>query len=144
MKTKYWGILLIIVLAVFFARPIVNHVKILLLISEEFPQIPVKPLKILTSPPLHQQIELDSSKGRVKADLFIPKQSGLTPALILAMGVKTAPQDKSVILGFAETMSRLGYVVFWPRLKILDEGISSFDEPGTFITAFKYLESKKA
>lgn len=140
METKYWGILLIIVLVVFSARPIVNHIKILLLISEEFPQIPVKPLKILTASPLHQEIELDSSSGKVKADLFIPQKGGLKPALILAMGVKTAPQDKSVILGFAETMSRLGYVVIWPRLKILDEGISSFEEPGTFITAFKYLE----
>ncbi len=141
MKNKYLGILLIIVLAVFFARPIVSHIKVLLLISEEFPQIPVKPLKILTASPRHQEMELDSPYGKIKADLFIPKQGGLTPALILAMAVKTAEKDRPIVLGFAETMSRLGYVVIWPRLKILDEGVSSFEEPETFITAFKYVEA---
>lgn len=143
MRTKYVALFLIIVLVIVFAKPLVSHAKILLLISEEFPQIPFKPLKSLTSPPLHQEIELDSAGGKIKADLFIPKEEGLKPALILAMAVKTAEKDRAVVLGFAETMSRLGYVVIWPRLKVLDEGISTFEEPETFVKSFQYLEDLK-
>jgi pimeloyl-ACP methyl ester carboxylesterase len=62
-----------------------------------------------------------------------------TPAVILALGVKTNPRDKPVILDFAQALSRLGYVVLWPRLQALDKGASMLEQPGTFIVSFRYL-----
>jgi dipeptidyl aminopeptidase/acylaminoacyl peptidase len=83
----------------------------------------------------------------VVADLFVPaRRFGLLepsarPALVLAMGIKTAPKDRPIILGFADTLARLGFVVLWPRLKVLDQGVSLPEEPETFVLGVRYLES---
>lgn len=147
MKTKVFLFLLaiIFVLGVIFLKPLIVHVKTILFISEQFPQIPVKPLSILTSPPTHSKVKLDSPNGKIVADLIVPPPRYNTdgdkprPAIILAMGVKTQEKDKVILLNFAQTLARLGYVVFWPRLEILDKGVSSFEEPETFIKSFDYL-----
>lgn len=147
MKTKVslFLLMLIFALGVIFFKPMIASFKVVLFISEQFPQIPVKPLSVLTSPPLHSKVQFDSPNGNVVADLIVPtEQLGTTskkqkPALILAMGVKTQEKDKVILLNFAKTLARLGYTVFWPRLEILDKGVSSFEEPETFIKSFEYL-----
>lgn len=141
MKTKvsFFLLMLIFALGVIFLKPLITHIKVILFISEQFPQIPLKPLSVLTSEPLHSKIQFDSPNGKVVADLIVPKKPQLRPALILAMGVKTQEKDKIILLNFAKTLGRLGYVVFWPRLEILDKGVSSFEEPETFIKSFEYL-----
>lgn len=125
---------------IWFLGPISTHVKAILLLSEEFPQIPVKPLGLVTKTPDHRVVEFDSNNGKVIADLFIPIVGKKHPALILAMGVRIQEKDKPIILHFGRTMARLGHVVLWPRLKILDQGIPSFEEPETFVRGFEYLE----
>ena len=60
------------------------------------------------------------------------------------MGVKTNEKDKLVILDFADSLSRLGYIVFWPRLEILEKGLSDFEKPSTFVASYKYLENQKS
>lgn len=141
MKSKVSLFLLAIVFAlgVIFLKPLITHIKVILFISEQFPQIPVKPLSLLTSSPVQTKIELNSPNGKVVADLIAPKKPQPRPALVLAMGVKTQEKDKIILLNFAKTLARLGYVVFWPRLEILDKGVSSFEEPETFIKSFEYL-----
>jgi hypothetical protein len=125
----------------FWRGAIATHAKVLLLLSEEFPQVPVKPLHALTDPPVHETIRLEAPHGTVVADLFRPggESGGARPAVVLAMGIKTKPTDRPLILGFADTMSRLGYVVIWPRLEALDQGISLPENPETFVTAHRYL-----
>lgn len=132
-------LLVILLLGVIFQKQLATHLKIVLFITEEFPQIPVKPLGIFTKQPIHQKVELDSVNGKIVADLFIPTSSGPKSAVIVAMGIKTAEDDKPLIVKFSDTLSRLGYIVFWPRLKVLDEGISLPEEPDTFINSFEYL-----
>lgn len=141
-KRKYLLLifLIILIIVLIFHKQIGTHIKIILFITEEFPQIPIKPLGLITQKPQHNKIELQSINGRIVGDLFIPKGSSKESAVILAMGVKTQEKDKSIVLHFAQTMARLGYVVFWPRLDSLDRGISLPEEPETFIEAFKYLE----
>lgn len=147
MKSKASLFLLAIVFAlgVIFLKPLITYIKVILFISEQFPQIPIKPLSALTSEPLHSTVQFDSPNGKVVADLIVPAErfdmisKKQKPALILAMGVKTQTKDKVVLLNFAKTLARLGYVVFWPRLEILDKGVSSFEEPETFIKSFEYL-----
>ncbi len=60
--------------------------------------------------------------------------------MILAMGVKTSEEDKPLLWHFGNTMARLGYMTFWPRLEVLDKGESLPEEPETFVESFKYLE----
>jgi hypothetical protein len=148
MSAKYViaGLVLLIALAgLLWTKPIESHVKASLLLSQELPQVPLKPLHLLTSAPVHQELQLDSAHGRIAADLFIPtSRFGSTrpdarPAIILAMGIKTNPKDRPRILGLADTLSRLGYVVLWPRLQALDEGVPLAEEPETFVTSFQYL-----
>lgn len=132
-------LLAITVTGIIFQKQISTHFKIILFITQQFPQIPVKPLGLLTKLPTHQKVELESENGKIVADLFIPQGDGKKGAVIVAMGIKTAEKDKPLLLKFADTMARLGYVVFWPRLKALDEGISLPEEPETFTLAFKYV-----
>lgn len=132
----------------FFHKTIAANFKTVLFISESFPQIEYKPLSSITQEPTHSKFELDSKNGKVAVDLFTPKEKYTPkskkekPAIIIAMGVKTAEKDEPLILNFGETLSRLGHVVLWPRLKLLDEGVSLPEDPDTFITAFEYLEKQ--
>lgn len=141
-KFKYL-IFVFVFLAIFlavFQKTLATHLKVFFLLTQEFPQIKIKPLGWVTPQPQQQTVELENLNGHpVVVDMFSPGQKRY-PAVILTMGVKTAEKDKPVILGFAQTLARLGYVVAWPRLKILDEGVSQMEEPETFLTIFEYLE----
>lgn len=143
MKVKLFVILLVAAfIGVGFRSQIITHAKAFLLISEEFPQIPVKPLGLITKAPEHRTIGI-SDGSVITADLFLPARQP-APALILAMGVRTQEKDKPILLHFAQTMARLGYVVLWPRRESLDKGVPSFEEPETFIEGFEFLEEHKA
>lgn len=144
-KISVVGLLSLLLLGLVFQKQLTTHGKILLFISEQFPQIPTKPLGLVTKESVRQQLELNSVNGSVVADLFYPARSPSDgrPALIIAMGIKTADKDKPVILHLAQTLARLGYVVIWPRLKVLDQGQSLPEEPATFVEAFKYLSNVK-
>ncbi len=135
-------LLVILITGLLFQKQLSTHLKIILFISEQFPQIPVKPLGLLTPNPEHNRVEFETSNGKVVADLFIPRSNNTKSALIVAMGIKTAEDDKPLILHFADSLARLGYVVFWPRLQALDQGQALPEEPETFIKAFEYLEKE--
>lgn len=142
MKKLFIFAAIIILLVIVFQKQISTHLKIVLFITQQFSQISIKPLGLLTLKPAHQKVELNSSNGKIVADLYIPpgyKHS----AVIIAMGVKTQPKDKPLILNFAQTMARLGYITFWPRLEVLDQGQSLPEEPETFVESFKYLQNLK-
>lgn len=136
-------LLLVLVVAIslgfVFQKQLTTHFKIVLFITEEFPQISIKPLGVVSLRPFRQELELDSLNGKIVGDLFLPVGADKKPAVILAMGVKTSEKDQPLLFHFAETMARLGYVTFWPRLEVLDRGESLPEEPETFIESFKYL-----
>jgi len=121
------------------------HVKAMLLLAQEVPQVPVKPLGALTNTPLHERIALASAHNAMVADLFRPVprfgtiQPHTEPAIMLALGVKTKASDRKLILAFAQTLSRLGYVVLWPRLRALDRGLPLLETPQTFVWGVQYL-----
>ncbi|MBI4496427.1 MAG: hypothetical protein HY689_00790 [Chloroflexi bacterium] len=144
---KRLAILLIITgLLIMFRDALVIHTKTLLLVAEELLQAPVKPLAVLTTPPEHRELPLDSPHGRINADLFLPTQrfgspeANSRPAVIIAMGIRTTDQTRPEVLGFARTLGRLGFVVLWPRLAALDAGTPALEEPATLLAGFRYLE----
>ena len=139
--------LTLILVVVVWYTPLTTHAKVLLLLSQELPQSPVKPLGLLTPEPIHAQRQLQSPHGPVVADLFLPAarfgrpQPRRRPAVILALGVKLAEErDRPILLGFARTLARLGFVVLWPRLEALDAGAALPEEPDTFVAGIRFLE----
>src|SRR5688572_583340 len=111
------GLLLVVLAVLLWRRPLETHAKAMLFLSEQLPQVPLKPLHLVTSAPAHRTLELDSAHGTIAADLFVPtpRFGGAgrdpRPAVILAMGIKTKPQDRPLLLSVADSLSRLGYVV---------------------------------
>jgi dienelactone hydrolase len=140
-------VLLLALLATASQRWLVPHARTILLLSQELPQSPVRPLHLLTHQPRHEQLRLESSAGPIVADLFAPTrwfgpaEPGPRPAIVVAMGVKLSDHDRRVLLRFADTLARLGFVVLFPRLVALDQGVSRPEEPTTFIAAVRHLQA---
>ncbi len=122
-------------------QPIKAHAKTLLFISESFPQITVKPLGWFTKEPGAERVEFGEEQ-EIVADLVVPQRQGKYPAIIFAMGVYTQEKDRALLLDVADTFARLGYVVLWPRSKVLDKEEGILEDPQIFIESFKYLESR--
>lgn len=133
---------IVILITIFFVihRPLAAASKVLLLVSQEFPQIPFKPLHRITSKPSMEKVQF--GKQKIVGDLFVPHNTNKKPAIIIAMGVKTSDKDRPILLSFCETLARLGYVVLWPRRVDLEKDVIRFEEPQTFIDGFSYLEER--
>jgi acetyl esterase/lipase len=126
--------------------PAAGYVKAMLFVGEMFPQAPIRPLEWISGEPRVERIELPSPNGPIVVELFTPtpRFPALAPArrpvIIIAMGVRTSEDDRPIMLRFATTLSRLGYIVAWPRLAPLDRGEAQLERPETFATTFRYLE----
>lgn len=134
-------IFLVVFLLFIFAIPIQTHIKTILFLTREFPLSPVQPLIWLTPKPEYKRIEIKVQDEKIIADLVMSPNAEKNPAVILAMGVRTQAKDKPLILNFADTLARLGYIVFWPRSETLEKGVPSFENPYVFVKSFQYLES---
>ena len=147
-KRRYVVLLLLLALTVIFRQPLATNAKVILLISQEFPQIPIKPLDLVTNAPDHRHLLLSSPHGPIVADLYLPRpllgEAHSEPALILAFGVKVPQSAKPDVLRLADALARLGYVTIWPRLRSLDQEHAGIEEPSTFLRAFAYLETLPA
>lgn len=121
-----------------------THFKAFFLVSQEFPGFPIKPLGLVTKGPEHRKIELESQNGKVIGDIFVPSipYKNPRPAIVLALGVYTVEENRKTILHFAQTLSKLGYIVLWPRLANLENGIVTHEEPETFVQSFLYLKNR--
>lgn len=135
------GVVVVVILLSFY--PLKTHLKAFFLISQEFPEFPIKPLGLISREPEHSRVELESQNGKIIADFFVPSSphKNPRPAVVLALGVYAVEENRKAILNFAQTFSRLGYIVFWPRLENLENGIVAHEEPETFIQSLLYLES---
>ena len=122
-----------------------THAKVVLLLSQELPQCPFKPMAWLTPKPIHKRVRLETADGVVVGDLFRPaRRSELPedrtlPAVVLAFGMTLHERDRPILLGLARTLARLGFVVLWPRLESVDAGSPLPEEPGTFGAGVGYL-----
>lgn len=119
--------------------PLLAISRVFLLISEQFPQIPIKPLHLLTNQPKHQRVSFGEG---IVGDLFLPNYTSKRPAAVVAMGVRTNEKDLPILLAFCDSLARLGYVVLWPRLEALDQEKIKFEQPQTFVDSFHYLASR--
>ncbi|MCS6801449.1 MAG: acetylxylan esterase [Chloroflexota bacterium] len=120
-------------------------VKALLLLFDVFP-VPLKPLRLVTAAPGRSRTIAPSPGGPVVTDCWLPGAPwrGRRPAIIIAMGVRTAPHDRPVIGRFATSLARLGFVVCWPRLVALDRGRPGIEQAETFVRAVETLAQHPA
>ncbi|MEX2008239.1 MAG: hypothetical protein WD850_02025 [Candidatus Spechtbacterales bacterium] len=145
--TKRWVLAAVIaalsfllVLGIIFRGPLGTHAKTILFVTQEFPS-PVKPLTWVSDEPRHEQVIFDSDNGPVVGDLFIPAANEERyPAVIITLGVRMGDENYPVLLHFAETLSRLGYVALWPRLETVERRQEHFERPETFVAAYQYLQ----
>jgi hypothetical protein len=114
--------------------------KTVLLLFDLFPA-PVKPARWLSAAPRRRRTVEPAPAGVVVTDCWYPGAPwrGQRPAIVIAMGVRTAPHDRPVIGRFAASLARIGFVVCWPRLAALDRGRPGVEQPETFVRAVERL-----
>ncbi|MCS7002186.1 MAG: hypothetical protein NZ518_04980 [Dehalococcoidia bacterium] len=133
-----------IVVALVVAPPVAAHGRTLLTLADLVPIAPTSPLALITSPPGRATVTLQSPAGPVIMDLWQPDRAVARPAIILAMGVRSKPEDRPILFRFAETFARQGFVVAWPRHERLDQLATTIEHPATFLTAFEALAANPA
>jgi dienelactone hydrolase len=138
MRPALAGAIVAVVLSLLLTPPGRTAGKAALLVSEQFPHIPVKPLRWMSSPPTVEQVELDAGQP-ILADVVIPDQRGKHPVIILAMGVRTLDEDRPVLLGLADTLARLGYLTMWPRSRAIEAREIFLEDPEVFVRSVLYV-----
>lgn len=140
-KNKLWGFLFFLLIIIILWKPIVTNTKALLLISQEFPQVPVKPLHFVTKKPIQEYIEFGEEE-KIMADIVRPADQKTHPAVILAMAVRIHENDRHIILGLADSLARLGYISLWPRSKNIEDGSRKFEDSKVLKESFNYLKTR--
>src|SRR3972149_70071 len=127
-------------LTVFFATPFGRPaLKTLLLVPEVVPDFPVRPLKYFSREPKVEEVTLKVGDMDIKADLYTPQDNKKHPAVIFTLGVVVTKQDSTVVK-FAQSLSRLGFVVLVPDLPDFVSGFVWTDSVETLISAVEFLD----
>ena len=138
MRPVLAGAIVAVVLSLLLTPPGRTAGKAALLVSEQLPHIPVKPLRWISPQPLVERLELGTGQGII-ADLVVPARRGPHPAIILVMGVRTLDEDRPLLLGLADTLARLGYLTIWPRSRAIEAREIWLEEPEVFVETVRYL-----
>lgn len=124
-----------------FFKPAKVTLSTILFIPQVFPQIPIKPLELISQDITVESIEFLSGQKKVVGKIWRIDDSKPRPAIIIAMGVRTAEHDQPVIANFAQALAKIGFVVVFANLSDLQNTQVRIEEKETFIEAFKYLEN---
>jgi pimeloyl-ACP methyl ester carboxylesterase len=139
----------LVLTAPLWSAPAAAQARTLLLLTQELPQSPVRPLEALTAPPAEARLLLEGPEGPVVADLYspLPRLPWGTEhpraAIVLALGVALDEADRGALRHLAATLARLGYVVLWPRSAPLEAGAPALESPQTFVTAVEHLRRRQ-
>ena len=135
-------LLLIILVISFLVTPWGRPVgKTILLVPEVIPDFPIRPLKFFSREPTIEEVTLKVGDKDIKADLYKPNDNKTHPAIILTLGVVVTRKDK-VITNFAQTISRLGFIVLVPDLPDFLSGFVWTDSVETMVSSVEYLEEQ--
>jgi len=115
--------------------------KTALVVPELLPDAPVRPLRWVTAPPLHEEHGYDSPAGHVDFDLYLPRSGGQHGAIILYTGAFGLRHDDSFVQA-AEALARSGAVVMVPESSALREGEIRPDEVLALREALAYLRAR--
>jgi acetyl esterase/lipase len=135
------GAALALTVAVVFTHPGRVAVKTVLVLPELLPDVPVRPLLWVTSPPRHEEHGFESAVGHVDFDLYLPAAEGRHGAIIIYTGAFGLRRDPSFVQA-AEALARTGAVVMVPESAALRNGEILPDEVDALHEELAYLRAR--
>lgn len=139
-KQGIFGGVLLLFLLIFFLKPVTTAVSTTLFLTQVLP-LPVKPQEWVTRKPKIEAVEFFSDSKKVVGQIFRPDNNKTHPALIATMGVRTSEKDKLTMANFAQSLSRMGFVVLVANLEDLEKEKIKIQGKEVFLSEFRYLES---
>jgi acetyl esterase/lipase len=134
-----------VVLALFltglFSHPGQVGLKTLAILPEVFPNAPVRPLALVSSPPAHRELTWQSPAGRVDADLYAPAQPGRYGGIVLYTGAFGLRRDVNLVR-FAEALARCGAIVLVPESESLQRGDIRPEESQALVQSLELLRAE--
>lgn len=119
------------------------QIKATLFLLELIPNNLIKPLSWVTSKPTVTQVSYKTEKGeQIYADLWLPKDGGESPGMVLHLGVdidKTDPRAQQM----ANAMARLGIATLVPNLNSLHKRRVLETSKQELISAHQFLSEHK-
>ena len=116
-------------------------VKTTLIVSEVIPNFPIKIQRFVTSSPIIEERVVETSIGKVKADLYRPNDGKKHPATVLTLGIVVTRKD-SQLVKFAQALSREGFVVLAADLPDLTSGVVLNASIEGSVELFEYLSAQ--
>jgi hypothetical protein len=137
-KKIFWLGLLIILIIFFISSPGRVAIKTGLITAQVIPDFPIKPLKLFTKEPIVAEVK--STKGSTKfvADIYRPADEGTHQAAIFILG-SLATRENPLVVEIADSLARLGFVIFVPEEPELAAGHVSNTAIDYYVEVFEYL-----
>lgn len=146
MRNLFLYLLTIFIVWIFYAIfnvQLVNHIKTSLLMIQAFPDFKVKPLDVVPSIE-KKKITLNVNPEDVVVEMYLPKkfnEKRKGPAVIVASGVRLQDENLRTINSLSESLSKSGFIVFWPKRLSIDERKPRIENPETFIETIKFAKN---
>ncbi len=112
--------------------------KSFLLSTEVIPNFPLRPLTVFGSIIEQQDVEIDTSIGKIKANIYRPNDNRKHPGMILTLGTIVTKRDAQLVK-FSRALSKLGFVVLAADLPDLTAGYVFTQSVDASVDIFKYL-----
>jgi len=133
-------LVLLVSLTVFFATPWGRPaLKTLLLVPEVVPNFPIRPLKFFSKEPQVKEVAIQTGEKEIKADLYRPQDDKKHPSVVFTIGTIITKRDP-VVTKFAQSLSRIGFVVLVPDLPDFLQGFVWTDSVNTLISSVEFLD----
>ena len=115
--------------------------KTALFVTQIIPNLPVRPLELISKTPSRQQISFKTSNGEMaSADLYLPSGNDRNPAVIFFMGVVPPNRNDERIVSMSEGLARTGTAVLIPWLETQNAEIIIKEDIESLISAYEFLE----
>ena len=139
---KYCGFFLTICLILISSvAQIKIAVNAVLFIPQVVPDIPFRPLELVSRQPSRESIIFSTTEGPAVADLYLPAGSRQHSAVLFFMGVVPPNRDEQRIVSLAEGLARTGMVVMIPWLDTQNEHKIIKVDIERLVGAYQYLRN---
>jgi acetyl esterase/lipase len=136
-----WLVPVVLLMVALISHPGRVAAKTLAILPEVFPNAPIRPLLLVTSPPRHRELTWDSPAGRVDADLYTPADSGTHGGIVLYTGAFGLRRAENLVR-FAEALARSGAIVLVPESESLQRGDIRREEITALVQAVEVLHAE--
>ena len=137
-KKIFWIVFLLLLIIFLVSPPGRVATQAGLMTAEVIPGFPIKPLKWVSKAPLVEEVNIVKGNTNLLADIYRPNDKKKHPAVVLTLGA--GPDRRTPLLvKFAESLARTGYVVLAPDIPRLVAGHVITSATEDTINVFEYL-----